>query len=108
MAKTKIAYFCQSCGAQADKWAGKCNSCGSWNTIVEEVVHKETKNNRLQVFAKNEKGASNKSILLQDVGSIEHPRIPVAGKELTRVLGGGIVPGSLVLFGVSLALVNPR
>jgi DNA repair protein RadA/Sms len=99
MAKTKIAYFCQSCGAQADKWAGKCNSCGSWNTIVEEVVHKETKNNRLQVFAKNEKGASNKSILLQDVGSIEHPRIPVAGKELTRVLGGGIVPGSLVLFG---------
>lgn len=99
MAKTKIAYFCQSCGAQADKWAGKCNSCGSWNTIVEEVVHKETKNNRLQVFAKNEKGASNKSILLQDVGTIEHPRIPVAGKELTRVLGGGIVPGSLVLFG---------
>jgi DNA repair protein RadA/Sms len=99
MAKTKIAYFCQSCGSQADKWAGKCNSCGSWNTIVEEVVHKETKNNRLQVFAKNEKGASNKSILLQDVGSIEHPRIPVAGKELTRVLGGGIVPGSLVLFG---------
>ena len=99
MAKTKIAYFCQSCGAQADKWAGKCNSCGSWNTIVEEVVHKENKNNRLQVFAKNEKGASNKSILLQDVGTIEHPRIPVAGKELTRVLGGGIVPGSLVLFG---------
>lgn len=99
MAKTKIAYFCQSCGSQADKWAGKCNSCGSWNTIVEEVVHKETKNNRLQVFAKNEKGAANKSILLQDVGSIEHPRIPVAGKELTRVLGGGIVPGSLVLFG---------
>ncbi len=99
MAKTKISYFCQSCGAQADKWAGKCNSCGSWNTIVEEIVHKETKNNRLQVFTKNENGGSNKSILLQDVGTIEHPRIPVAGKELTRVLGGGIVPGSLVLFG---------
>jgi DNA repair protein RadA/Sms len=99
MTKTKISYFCQSCGAQADKWAGKCNSCGSWNTIVEEIVHKETKNNRLQVFTKNENGGSNKSILLQDVGTIEHPRIPVAGKELTRVLGGGIVPGSLVLFG---------
>ena len=99
MAKTKISYFCQSCGSQADKWAGKCNSCGSWNTIVEEIVHKETKNNRLQVFTKNENGGSNKSILLQDVGTIEHPRIPVAGKELTRVLGGGIVPGSLVLFG---------
>lgn len=99
MAKTKTSYFCQSCGAQADKWAGKCNSCNSWNTIVEEIVHKETKNSRLQVFSKNEKGSSNKPVLLQDVGTIEHPRIPVAGKELTRVLGGGIVPGSLVLFG---------
>lgn len=99
MAKSKIAYFCQSCGTQADKWAGKCNSCGSWNTIVEEVVHKETKNSRLQVFSKNEKGQSNKPILLQEVGTVDYPRIPVAGKELTRVLGGGIVPGSLVLFG---------
>jgi DNA repair protein RadA/Sms len=99
MAKTKISYFCQSCGAQADKWAGKCNSCNSWNTIVEEIVHKETKNSRLQVFSKNEKGQSNKPVLLQEVGTVDYPRIPVAGKELTRVLGGGIVPGSLVLFG---------
>ncbi len=99
MAKTKISYFCQSCGAQADKWAGKCNSCQSWNTIVEEIVHKETKNSRLQVFSKNEKGSSNKPVLLQEVGTVDYPRIPVAGKELTRVLGGGIVPGSLVLFG---------
>jgi DNA repair protein RadA/Sms len=99
MAKTKISYFCQSCGAQADKWAGKCNSCNSWNTIVEEIVHKETKNSRLQVFSKNEKGSSNKPILLQEVGTVDYPRIPVAGKELSRVLGGGIVPGSLVLFG---------
>ncbi len=55
----------------------------------------------MQLFSasKNEKGVSNKPVLLQNVGSFEHPRIPVAGKELTRVLGGGIVPGSLVLFG---------
>ncbi len=101
MSKTKTTYFCQSCGAQAAKWAGKCNSCGEWNTMVEEIVQKDTKNNRLQVFStsKNEKGHSNKPILLQNIGNHEYPRIPVAGKELTRVLGGGIVPGSLVLFG---------
>jgi len=100
VAKTKTTYFCQSCGTQSDKWAGKCNSCGEWNTIVEEIVQKDTKNSRLQIFSgKNEKGTSNKPILLQEVGSQEYPRIPVAGKELTRVLGGGIVPGSLVLFG---------
>src|ERR1700752_753580 len=99
MSKTKTTYFCQSCGAQTAKWAGKCNSCGEWNTIVEEIVHKDTKNNRLQVFSSNKQnGASNKPIKLQEIGNFEYPRIPVAGKELTRVLGGGIVPGSLVLF----------
>ncbi len=101
MSKTKTTYFCQSCGTQSDKWAGKCNSCNEWNTIVEEIVQKDTKNNRLQVFStgKNERGSPNKPVLLQEVGTQEYPRIPVAGKELTRVLGGGIVPGSLVLFG---------
>lgn len=100
MSKTKTSFFCQSCGAQAAKWAGKCNSCGEWNTLVEEIVHKDTKNNRLQVFSSNKQnGVSNKPIKLQEIGNFEYPRIPVAGKELTRVLGGGIVPGSLVLFG---------
>ncbi len=68
---------------------------------MEEVVHKESKNDRLQLFSsnKNAKNTSNKSILLQDVGLQDFPRIAVPGKELTRVLGGGIVPGSLVLFG---------
>lgn len=101
MSKAKTSYFCQSCGAQAAKWAGKCNSCGEWNTLVEEIIHKETKNDRLQLFStsKNEKGQSNKSVLLQEIGIAEYPRIPVPGQELTRVLGGGIVPGSLVLFG---------
>lgn len=99
MSKTKTTFFCQNCGAQSPKWVGKCNSCGEWNTFVEEVVQKETKNDRLQLFTGNKKGAANKSILLQEVGTHEYPRIAVPGKELTRVLGGGIVPGSLVLFG---------
>lgn len=101
MSKTKTTFFCQNCGAQSGKWIGKCPSCNEWNTYVEEVVHKESKNDRLQLFSasKNPKNTSNKSILLQDVGLQDFPRIAVPGKELTRVLGGGIVPGSLVLFG---------
>lgn len=101
MSKTKTTFFCQNCGAQSGKWIGKCPSCDEWNTYVEEVVHKESKNDRLQLFSsqKNPKNSGNKSILLQDVGLHDFPRIAVPGKELTRVLGGGIVPGSLVLFG---------
>jgi DNA repair protein RadA/Sms len=101
VAKTKTTYFCQSCGAQAAKWAGKCNSCGEWNTLVEEIVQKETKNDRLQLFStnKNERHQSNKPVLLQEIGLTEYPRIQVPGQELPRVLGGGVVPGSLVLFG---------
>ncbi|MBI2720695.1 MAG: DNA repair protein RadA [Bacteroidetes bacterium] len=99
MSKTKTTFFCQNCGAQSGKWVGKCPSCNEWNTYVEEIVHKETKNDRLQIFNVNKKGISNKSILLHEVGTANYPRIAVPGKELTRVLGGGIVPGSLVLFG---------
>jgi DNA repair protein RadA/Sms len=101
MSKTKTTFFCQNCGAQSGKWIGRCPSCNEWNTYVEEVIHKESKNDRLQLFSssKNGKNTANKSILLQDVGLQNFPRIAVPGKELTRVLGGGIVPGSLVLFG---------
>lgn len=101
MSKTKTTFFCQNCGAQSGKWIGRCPSCNEWNTYVEEIVQKETKNDRLQLFSsnKNSKNSANKPILLQDVGLQNFPRIAVPGKELTRVLGGGIVPGSLVLFG---------
>lgn len=101
MSKVKTTYYCQNCGAQSAKWVGKCSSCGEWNAYVEEIIQKETKNSRLQVFSgnKNPNGQSNKPILLQEVGTQEYPRIAVPGKELTRVLGGGIVPGSIVLFG---------
>ncbi|MCC6369918.1 MAG: DNA repair protein RadA [Bacteroidia bacterium] len=101
MSKTKTTYFCQNCGAQSGKWIGRCPSCNEWNTYAEEIVQKDTKNSRLQVFStnKNSKNESNKPVLLQDVGLQDFPRIPVPGKELSRVLGGGIVPGSLILFG---------
>lgn len=101
VSKVKTTFFCQNCGAQSAKWVGKCTSCGEWNTYVEEIIQKDTKNSRLQVFStgKNSGGQSNKPILLNEVGTAEYPRIAVPGKELTRVLGGGIVPGSLVLFG---------
>jgi DNA repair protein RadA/Sms len=101
LTKVKSAYFCQNCGTESAKWVGRCGSCGEWNTLVEEKVKKESKNDRLQLFGanKNVKNTSNKPILLQEVGLEDYPRIAVPGKELARVLGGGIVPGSLVLFG---------
>lgn len=101
MLKTKTSFFCQSCGAQAAKWAGKCNSCGEWNTLVEELVHKESRNDKSKLFSAGKAGLNqaSKPVLLQDIGTADYPRIPVPGQELTRVLGGGIVPGSLVLFG---------
>ena len=101
MSKAKTTFFCQNCGSQSAKWVGKCPSCGEWNTFVEEVVQKETKNSKVQLFSSVKSGAkeSNKPVLLQEIGSAEYPRIAVPGKELTRVLGGGIVPGSMVLFG---------
>lgn len=99
MAKAKAAYFCQNCGVQSAKWVGKCPSCGEWNTFVEELIQPDSKNRKLKLFAKGEKRENNKPVLLQDIGLQDYPRIQVPGKELARVLGGGIVPGSLVLFG---------
>ena len=98
MSKVKTTFFCQNCGAQSGKWIGKCPSCGEWNTYVEETVQKPSKNDRLVLFTGNS-GRASKPVLLQDVGLQDYPRIAVPGKELARVLGGGIVPGSLVLFG---------
>jgi DNA repair protein RadA/Sms len=100
MSKTKTTFFCQNCGAQSAKWVGKCTSCSEWNTYVEEVVHKESKGDRTRVFSSGKESTrASKPVLLNDVGLTEYPRIAVPGKEVSRVLGGGIVPGSLVLFG---------
>jgi len=96
MAKTKTAFFCQKCGAQTSKWLGKCPACGEWNTIVEEVIKKEEKKNWR---ADSDKKTSSKPILISDVQAHREKRIITGDVELDRVLGGGIVPGSIILIG---------
>lgn len=98
MAKVKTSYFCQNCGAQSPKWIGKCPSCGEWNTYVEEIVQKAG-DTRTSGFGTRSTERAPKPVKLQEIRAGEEKRIPVYDKELARVLGGGIVPGSLVLFG---------
>ncbi len=97
MAKTKTAFFCQHCGAQHAKWAGQCSACKQWNTIVEEVVHKEEK----PVWKANVNGGSKTatSVSIAEIGSEEEVRYHLHDQEFNRVLGGGLVPGSMVLLG---------
>lgn len=94
MAKVKSAFFCQNCGAQSPKWIGKCPSCGEWNTYVEEVIQQEAKSTTNAFTA-----AADKPRLISEIESGSTPRIPMPDKELNRVLGDGLVPGSLTLFG---------
>ncbi len=97
MSKTKTAFFCSNCGQESAKWLGKCPSCEMWNTFVEEVIVKGTdkKQNEWKEFS----GLSNglKIISLEDISNAEEKRIITTDAELNRVLGGGIVGGSLVL-----------
>lgn len=95
MAKVKTTFFCQNCGAQSSKWVGKCVSCNEWNTYVEEVIHKEKK--RASLGASN--GQVKKPQKIAEVRISEEKRILTQDAELNRVLGGGIVPGSIVLVG---------
>lgn len=99
MAKTKTSYFCQNCGAQSAKWIGRCPSCDQWNTYVEEVIQKESKNEKVQGIVSTSTQRAKKPTPIQEIGIGDEIRIPIYDKELARVLGGGIVPGSLVLFG---------
>jgi DNA repair protein RadA/Sms len=98
MAKTKSVFFCQNCGQQSLKWLGKCPSCGEWNTFVEEVVQKEeaTKGNWKPVGTVN---VIEKPQAIHDIVRSAEERILSPDAELNRVLGGGIVAGSLVLIG---------
>ncbi len=98
MAKVKTTFFCQNCGAQSPKWVGKCSSCGEWNTYVEEVVQKPTKNDAGWENISTSK-RTNSSKPISEVVYDERERITTNDNELNRVLGGGIVPGSLVLIG---------
>ena len=101
MAKLRTRYICQSCGAESAKWLGRCPSCKSWNSYVEEVVEAETKQTeqRRTWGNANENGGVQQALRLQAIESIELNRIMTHDGELNRVLGGGIVPGSITLIG---------
>ena len=96
MAKVKTAYFCQNCGYEAAKWLGRCPSCNEWNTFVEEVVSKSNK--EITAFSRSSKKES-KPLAIHTIERKEEERIGLKDKELCRVLGGGLVPGALILFG---------
>ncbi|MCE2845755.1 MAG: DNA repair protein RadA [Sphingobacteriales bacterium] len=96
--RAKTVFYCQSCGANAPKWIGKCPSCGEWNTYAEEVVQVAPKENQWRTDSRKESKAS-KPRLISDIALETSPRIPLPDQELSRVLGGGLVPGSLTLLG---------
>ena len=104
MAKLKTMYFCQSCGAQSAKWIGRCPSCGEWNTYVEEVIQKDDTQaaGSWKTPASTVPGGKSKTArpkVIHDILVEEEPRFDTQDGELNRVLGGGLVPGSLVLIG---------
>ena len=97
MAKIKTSFFCQNCGTQYARWQGQCNSCKEWNTIVEEIIQKEEK-----VAWKTETSSvkkATKPLLIKEIDATQEVRMDSTDEELNRVLGGGIVPGSLILLG---------
>ncbi len=96
MAKTKTTFFCQNCGAQFAKWLGQCTSCNEWNTIVEEIVQKEGKREWKQTSSPKK---ITKALQINKIQRSEEDRIDTKNNELNRVLGGGIVRGSVLLLG---------
>jgi DNA repair protein RadA/Sms len=96
MAKVKTAFFCQNCGAQHAKWMGQCTTCNEWNTLVEEIIQKEEKH-KWNVTA--EKSGPNKALAISQIQIQKEQRIGTQNQELDSVLGGGLVPGSVVLLG---------
>ena len=101
MAKVKTTWFCQNCGAQHSKWQGQCSSCKEWNTLVEEVVQKEVK--KSWESAVSDVPLSRKRApqpqLISKINTTESPRLDTTNAEFNRVLGGGLVPGSISLLG---------
>ena len=96
MAKTKTTFFCQNCGTQFPKWVGKCTACNEWNTIVEEIIQKEEKRNWKQSTTAKK---VNKALRVKDISTSQEERINTNNNEFNRVLGGGLVNGSVVLLG---------
>lgn len=100
MAKVKTSFFCQNCGASYPKWVGQCTSCKEWNTVVEEVVQRPDKKGWSS--APTARGTAKDASIprrIQEVENQQYQRIAMPDEELNRVLGGGLVPGSLVLIG---------
>lgn len=97
MKNVKTAWFCSSCGAQATKWQGRCPACGEWNTMVEEKIVSEKKSKTLTPVSHGSRRT--RPQLIHEIELDEEPRIKMPSAELNRVLGGGLVAGSLVLLG---------
>ena len=95
MAKVKKAFFCQNCGSQHTKWQGQCNTCKEWNTLVEEIIEKEAP----KEWASESTKEITSPIRMDAIDVAEVPRIKTQDEELNRVLGGGLVPGSVILLG---------
>ena len=96
MNKVKTSFFCQNCGTQHSKWQGQCNSCKEWNTLSEEVIEKSTK----KVWKSFQKiNEVIKPLKIDQIDIKQESRIHTGDQELDRVLGGGIIPGALMLLG---------
>jgi DNA repair protein RadA/Sms len=101
MAKIKKIFICSECGASSPKWMGKCPSCESWNTYQEEIISKPTATElkRASWAPKEKDKAGSKPVLVSDIQTGQRIRYTTPDQELNRVLGGGIVQGSLILIG---------
>ena len=95
MAKEKIAYVCTECGYDSPKWAGRCPSCGGWNTMKEQIIRPTTGRRSASGFTFEK----TRPIRIEEIVIGDEPRIDMRDNELNRVLGGGLVPGSLILLG---------
>ena len=117
MAKDKIAYVCSNCGQESPKWIGKCPACGQWNTFKEIKVSASPPklggvsagrgglNSR---SAQSSAAAVGRALRLSEISNHDDPRIDLHDEELNRVLGGGLVPGSIVLLGVRALTCTTR
>ena len=103
MAKDKIAYVCSNCGQDSPKWVGKCPSCGQWNTFKQIRVSADTGQQAARTAASTVRNSASydrtRLLRLRDISSKDDPRIDMGDAELNRVLGGGLVPGSIILLG---------
>ena len=98
MSKVKTTFFCQNCGSQFAKWQGQCTTCKEWNTIVEEIIQKTDKSDWKPTSGTGKKRSS-KPLRINEIDSSDEARLKTSDEEFNRVLGGGIVPGSMILLG---------